>query len=109
MYSLFNLVFAEQISNTENEKLTLTCIDGPCNKINLNGFECSYTKINDHYKYICLSEDNLSLNNYKINNYFSNMKFNNFLVYYVLFLIISSLILIQIKMFYKFINFLIKV
>ncbi len=101
------LVVADHVTNIDNEKLILSCEDGPCNKPNLNGFECSYTRVNDNYKYICISEKVSLWNNYNLENELSTFNLNKFFIWYVLFVTILLLAIIQLKIFYKFVNYVI--
>ena len=106
IYTTF--VIADHITNIDNEKMILTCEDGPCNRPNLNNFECSNRIMNDNYKFICLSEKMSFWNNYDFSYELSQMNFNNFFVWYVTFVVVFLCAIIHLKCLLILINYIIK-
>lgn len=110
LLTFLTFAFADHVTNVDNEKIILTCEDGPCNRPNLNGFECSYTKVNDNYKFVCLSEEVSIWNSLDLSS-LDNVKdnFNKFFIGYFVSLTIFFIALIQLKICYKFISYLINI
>lgn len=107
-----SLSFSEHIPTNEDENLILTCDNGPCNRPNLQGLECSYSKVNDKYKYICSNQEGKLWRYLNIENPYFDIVKNNFNTYffgYFLTLGIISVIFLQIKLICKLVSFLIKI
>ena len=83
------------IKGDDFDQVILTCDDGPCNKDNLKGFECSYLKYDNNYKFICVSD-----NNKFFNYYFKKKPITNFLIIIGL----ASSIIIIIKLINKLVH-----
>ena len=96
LFSLIIISYADILN--EDDHIIVTCNDGPCNKANLQGFECSYSKFdnNDNYKFICISEGigNSYFSKYLDKNIFLNAFFIYSKVFIILFIIMFTIKLI---------------
>ena len=109
---LIILSYSNAESINDNDQITLTCNDGPCNKVNLKGFECSYSISSDqNYNFVCISEDT----NYFFDKYINldqNYKyvkenFQKFMTIYLLLVTFLFGFMIKMKLFIKFTKYIV--